>query len=63
MTRIDREFFEKLRALDEPTLMRELKPWVLTGGTVKDVLKRRDKIVAQFERLAREKGEAAVFPF
>ena len=63
MTRIDREFFEKLKALDEPTLMRELRPWVLTGGSVKDILKRRDKIVAQFERLAREKGEAAVFPF
>jgi hypothetical protein len=63
MTRIDREFFEKLKALDEATLMRELKPWVLTGGSVRDILKRRDKIVAQFERLAREKGEVAVFPF
>ena len=63
MTRIDREFFEKLKALDEATLMRELKPWVLTGGSVRDILKRRDKIVAQFESLAREKGEAAVFPF
>jgi hypothetical protein len=63
MTRIDREFFEKLKALDEATLMRELKPWLLTGGSVRDILKRRDKIVAQFERLAREKGETAVFPF
>jgi hypothetical protein len=36
---------------------------VLTGGSVRDILKRRDKIVAQFERLAREKGEVAVFPF
>ncbi len=63
MTRIDREFFGKLKTLDEATLMRELKPWLLTGGSVRDILKRRDKIVAQFERLAREKGEAAVFPF
>lgn len=63
MTRIDREFYEKLKALDEETLMRELKPWVLTGGGVRDILKRRDKIVAQFDRFAREKGEAAVFPF
>ena len=63
MTRIDREFYEKLKTLDEPTLMRELKPWVLTGGSVRDILKRRDKIVAQFDRFASEKGEAAVFPF
>jgi hypothetical protein len=63
MTRIDREFYERLKALDEETLMRELKPWVLSGGSVRDILKRRDKIVEQFDRLAREKGEAAVFPF
>jgi hypothetical protein len=63
MTRIDREFYEKLKTLDEATLMRELKPWLLTGGSVKDILKRRDKIIAQFDRLASEKGEAAVFPF
>ena len=63
MIRIDREFYEKLKALDEETLMREIKPWVLTAGSVRDILKRRDKIVAQFDRLAREKSEAAVFPF
>ena len=63
MTRIDREFYEKLKALDEETLMRELKPWVLDSGGVRDILKRRDKIVAQFDRFASEKGEAAVFPF
>jgi hypothetical protein len=43
--------------------MQELKPWVLSGGSVRDLLKRRDKIVAQFDRFASEKGEAAVFPF
>lgn len=63
MTRIDRAFYERLKLLDEATLMRELKPWVLSGGSVRDILKRRDKIVAQFDRLAQEKGEAAVFPF
>jgi hypothetical protein len=63
MTRIDREFYEKLKALDEATLMREIKPWVLSGGSVRDILKRRDKIIAQFDRFAQEKGEAAVFPF
>jgi len=63
MTRIDREFFARLKALDEATLMAELKPWVLTAGSLRDLLKRRDKIVAQFDRLASEKGEAEVFPF
>jgi len=63
MTRIDRELFDRLKALDEATLMREIKPWVLSGGSVRDILKRRDKIVAQFDRFASEKGEAAVFPF
>jgi hypothetical protein len=63
MTRIDREFYEKLKALDEGTLVRELKPWVLTTGTLRDLLKRRDKIVAHFDELARKKSEAEVFPF
>ena len=63
MTRIDREFYERLKALDEATLTRELKPWVLTGGTLRDLLKRRDKIVAHFDELARQKSDAAVFPF
>ncbi len=63
MTRIDRAFYERLKALDEATLMRELKPWVLTGGNVKDVLKRRDKIVARFDELARQTSPTQVFPF
>jgi hypothetical protein len=63
MTRIDREFYDKLKALDLETLERELKTWVLTTGTLKDLLKRRDKIVAQFDELARKKSEAEVFPF
>ena len=63
MTRIDRAFYEKLKALDEATLMRELKPWVLTAGNVRDLLKRRDKIVARFDELARETSPTQVFPF
>jgi hypothetical protein len=63
MTRIDRAFYERLKALDEATLMRELKPWVLTGGNVRDLLKRRDKIVARFDELARQTSQVQVFPF
>jgi hypothetical protein len=63
MTRVDRAFFEKLKALDEAGLMKAVRPWVLGDGSVRGILKRRDKIVAHFEKLARERGEAAVFPF
>lgn len=63
MTRVDRAFFEKLKALDEAMLMERLERWVLSAGTVRELLKRRDKIVAPFDRLARERGPAAVFPF
>jgi len=63
MTRIDREMFAKLKALDEAGLMKAVRPFVLGDGPVRDILKRRDKIVARFEKLARERGEAAVFPF
>jgi hypothetical protein len=60
MTRIDRPLFDRLKALDEATAMARLKPWVLGGGTVRGLLKRRDKIVAHFEALAKEQGEDAV---
>ena len=63
MTRIDRELFARLKALDEAGLMEHVRPWVLGDGSVRGILKRRDRIVADFEKLARERGEAAVFPF
>ena len=63
MTRIDRALFARLKTLDEAELMKHVRPWVLGDGTVRAILKRRDKIVADFERLAGERGEAAVYPF
>jgi hypothetical protein len=63
MTRIDREMFAKLKALDEAGLMKTVRPWVIGDAPVRDILKRRDKIVAHFEKLARKRGEATVFPF
>ena len=63
MTRIDRAFFEKLKALDEASVMKQVRPWLLDDGAARAILKRRDKIVKQFEKAARKKGEAAVFPF
>jgi hypothetical protein len=61
--RIDRQLFEALKALDEGSLMKKVRPWVLSDSQVRGILKRRDKIVAHFEQEARERGEAAVFPF
>ena len=62
-TRIDREMFARLKGLDEPGLEKHLRKWVLAENQLRELLKRRDKIVAHFEALARERGEAAVFPF
>lgn len=63
IARLDKEFFARIEALDEPTLTERLGPWVFGKGTIRDLLKRRDKIVAKLETLARERGERAVFPF
>jgi hypothetical protein len=63
MTRIDKEMFARLKALDEAGVMAHVRPWVLSDGQARAILKRRDKIVADFERLAQQRGEAAVFPF
>ena len=62
-TRIDREFFARLKALDEASVMKSVRPWLLGDSQARGILKRRDRIVAAFEKLAREKGETAVFPF
>ena len=43
--------------------MKQVRPWVLGDGPAARILKRRDKIVAHLEKLARERGEAVVFPF
>lgn len=59
MTKIDRPFFEKLKALDGETVAAKVGPLVLDKG--KSVMKRRDIIVQEFEKLAAKNGEAAVF--
>jgi hypothetical protein len=58
ITRIDRELLERLKALDEATIRARLGTLLFDGP--KPLLKRRDLIVAQIDRLVREKGEAAV---
>jgi hypothetical protein len=62
ITRVDRELFDALKALDAETVTQRLKPW-LFKSSIRDLLKRRDKLVEMVERLVEEKGEAAVFSF
>jgi hypothetical protein len=61
ITAVDRGLYEAVKALDEGGLNERLKPWLFGKGSVKDLLKRRDKIVEKLEGLAAERGEAAVF--
>ena len=60
MTRVDRPLFDGLKGLNEATLMPKLRPWVRSDGSVRDILKRRDKILARFQKLIAEQGESTV---
>jgi hypothetical protein len=62
ITAVDRQLYEAVKALDEATLNEHLSPWLFGKGSVKDLLKRRDRIVEKLEKLAAERGAAAVFP-
>jgi hypothetical protein len=59
LVRCDRQLLEKLKALDANTLTEKTKPY-LTKEEVKAVMARRDKIVAQFQKMIAEKGENEV---
>jgi hypothetical protein len=59
LVRCDRQLLEKLKTLDGNQLAEKTKHY-LTKDEVKAVMARRDKIVARFQQLISEKGEAAV---
>ena len=59
LVRCDRQLLEKLKTLDGNQLAEKTKHY-LTKDEVKAVMARRDKIVARFQQLVSEKGEAAV---
>jgi hypothetical protein len=60
ITAVDRQLYEALKALDAETLNDRLRPWLFGDHSVNDLLERRDRIVERLERLADERGEAAV---
>jgi hypothetical protein len=55
----DRQLLDKLRQLSYDEVLDKTKPY-LTKSEVKAVMARRGKIVAYFEKLIAQKGEAAV---
>jgi len=59
LVRCDRHLLEKLKALDQYALTEKTKRY-LTKDEVKAVMARRDKIVAQFQKMIAEKGENEV---
>jgi hypothetical protein len=59
LVRCDRQLLEKLKALDANALTEKTNRY-LSKDEVKAVMKRRDKIVAQFQKLIAEKGDKEV---
>ena len=57
--RVSRQLLDLLRKLDKPMLTTGLAPWV-TPSQIDGMLLRRDLIVQHFDKLIKEKGEAAV---
>jgi hypothetical protein len=59
--RIDRPFFERIKALDRETVRREISPFLTESGALPALFRRRDAIVKAFDELAKQNGEAQVF--
>lgn len=60
LEKCDKQLFEKLKALTAEQVKQAVGKH-LEGGQINALLKRRDKIVAQFTKMAADKGEAAIF--
>lgn len=58
MTRVDREMWEKMLALDEPTLRAALGKWI-DRGSIRAMLRRRDAMKTVVDALVAKLGEAA----
>ena len=60
MTRVDREIWDRMLALDEPTLNAAIGPWV-ERGAIRAILKRRDNMKNAIDAMLKTSSEAAVF--
>ena len=58
MTRIDRDLWEKMLALDEATLTASLGK-LIDGGSIKAILRRRDAMKVAIDALIKKWGDAA----
>lgn len=58
MTKIDREFLERLRRLDKKAVNERIGRFLQFG--VGPLLQQRDRILSHFDRLVKEQGEANV---
>lgn len=60
MQRIDQPLWERMRALSEDGLMRDLSRW-LDREQIRALLSRRDRMQKEIDRLVRDKGAAVIF--
>jgi len=60
MTRVDRDLWESMKRLDEPTLQATLGEW-LGGREIRAILERRDRMAEIVEKLVSEHGERDVY--
>jgi glyoxylase-like metal-dependent hydrolase (beta-lactamase superfamily II) len=59
--RIDRPFFDRLKALDRDAVRKEIGDLLTENNALPSMFRRRDSIVKDFEDLAKQRGEAQVF--
>jgi hypothetical protein len=59
LERCDRQLLQRLKGLSEAEVTQQTKQY-LTKSEIQGVMARRDKIIAQFERLVAQKGEAQI---
>ena len=60
LTRVDRDLWDRMAALDEPTLQAALGEW-LDDGEIRAILERRDEMRKDIDELVENTTEAAVF--
>jgi hypothetical protein len=60
MQSVDREFWDKIQALDEAQLTAALGKWVDKDG-IRAMLTRRERMRKEIDKLVTANGEAAVF--